>query len=91
MHQCRTLHQLIVGLPHLKDFERIIHMVNVEHHQSVQVTVCQSTMTEHPALGRSRFVKLIAREYERSQVVLELLSKGQQPLFVTLLKEFLAS
>ena len=39
MHQCRALHQPLVLLPHLIDFERIVHMVNVEHHQTIQMAI----------------------------------------------------
>ena len=91
MRQCRASHQLLIGFQGIVHLQRIIHMVNIEHHQTVQVTVSQTTMAEHRTLSRLSCVKLIAAENKRCQVVLQLLSKGQQPLFIALFKELLAS
>ena len=89
MRQCRASHQFLIGFQGLEYFQRIFHMVNIQHHQTVQMTVCQPTMTKRIAIGRRRCVKLIATENERHKVVLQLLSKSQQTLFVALLKELL--
>ena len=59
-------------------------MVDVQHEQPIQVTVCQSAMSEHPAFGSLRLVKLPASEYERRQIVLHLLSECQQLLGISL-------
>ena len=65
-------------------------MVDVEHHQSVQMTICQTTMTERSTFSRLSGIELIAAENECRQTILQLLGKGQQSLFVTLCKELLA-
>ena len=89
MSQCRASHQLLIGFQGLEHLQRIVHMVNVEHHQTVQMAVCQPTMTKGIAIDRRRCVKLIAAKDKRRQVILQLLCKGLQPLLVALLKEFL--
>ena len=64
-------------------------MVDIEHKQPIEVTVSEPSVTEHPAFCSLRCVKLIATENECHKVVLQLLSKSQQTLFVALLKELL--
>ena len=61
-------------------------MVDIQHEESVQVTVSQSAMTEFSTLGRFRLVKLIACKNEGRQILLHLLRKGQQFLGVRLLR-----
>ena len=87
MHQHRPVHQLLVILHFLVDSLWLFHMVNVEHHQSVQVTVSQTSVTEQLTLCRLGLVELTTREDEGRQVVLQLLGKSQQLLLVALGEE----
>ena len=86
MHKGNPLHQLLVlpqPIPHL---HRILDVVNIQHKESVQMTVSQSSVSEHPALGSLRLVKLPATEDERRQILLHLLRKGQQFLCIRFLR-----
>ena len=84
MHEGRAIHQLLMGLQILEDLLRVLHVVDVEHHQSVQMTVSQSAMTEHTALARRRRIKLTAGEDESHLIILQFLGKCQQLLGIRL-------
>ena len=92
MHKARPVHQLLIRLQFLEHLQGILHMVDVQHHQTIQVAVLQASVPEHHLLvllGGSR-VKLPATEDEGSQVLLQFLSEGQQLLPAALRHELLS-
>ena len=53
-------------------------MIDIEHHQAIQMTVCESAMSEGLAFLRLGLVELIAAINECHGIVLDFLRKGQQ-------------
>ena len=61
-------------------------MIDVEHHETIQMTVLQTTMTEGLPLGGISGVKFIAAEDECWQILLEILCVCFQLFGIRLLR-----
>ena len=93
MYQYHTRHQRFTFLQLLPHLHGIIHMVDVEHHQTVQVAAFQQTpcaLLSLAVLGlHRRLIKLIAAELERRERLFQIVSPSQQFLIKRLFLPFL--
>ena len=89
MHKGCPLHKVFILLPCLERLKRLFHMINVEHHEAIQMAVSQTTMAKRIAFGCFCCVKLIAAEYECHKIVLQFLGKGQQTFLIALVEKIL--
>ena len=78
MHQSNTLHHLCIVTQLIPNLHRILHMINVEHHETIQMTFRQATMPKRSPFTCSCFIKLIAAIDKCRRIILNLLSIGQQ-------------
>ena len=76
MNQSNTLHHLCIVTQLIPNLHRILHMINVEHHETIQMTFRQATMAEGSSLARCSLIKLIAAINKSRRIILDLLSIG---------------
>lgn len=86
MHQHHTGHQFLVLLQPIPDLHGVVHVIDIQHYESVQMTAHQLSRTSAP-FG----VKLITAEDERCQLMLQILGKSQKLLTVAFLGKLLPS
>ena len=85
MHKSDALHQFLI-IPHLiPHLKRVLNVVDIQHKETIQMTISQPAMSEHPTLGSLSFIKLTTCKDKCRQIILDLLSKSQQFLRITFL------
>ena len=63
MNQSHALHQLCIVTQLIPDLHRILHMINVEHHETIQMTFRQATVPKRSPFDLRSSLLTLGRAY----------------------------